>query len=285
MEFHQLHYFKTIAETENVSTASRKLHVSQPFLSRIIKSLEEELNVQLFDRNGKKIIINENGKILYTYATQILELHDEAIKKLTNKTVSFSQSLHISMLNSTKLFPELIRRFCEANPNINISVLRFTSIQEIPENCDIIIHASESLAEITNSTVLLQEECLLGMSVNHPLAIEPIITARMLEKQPFLLLTQENTLGDLTRRYFKPIGINPNVPIQCDNQQTLTAFVEEEMGLAFFPSKTWKIESDKIILRTIKNHKLYRNIYISVISEQPTIAAINFRNFLSSQLD
>ena len=55
MEIRQLTYFKTIAETENISQASKRLHVSQPFLSRTIRSMEEELEVPLFNRSGRKI--------------------------------------------------------------------------------------------------------------------------------------------------------------------------------------------------------------------------------------
>lgn len=83
MELKYLKYFKLIAETENISDASRRLHVSQPFLSRTIHLLEEELNLSLFDRHGKKIELNKNGKILYRYTLKMLDLEAQAIQELT----------------------------------------------------------------------------------------------------------------------------------------------------------------------------------------------------------
>ncbi len=280
MEIRQLSYFKTIAETENMSLASKRLHVSQPFLSRTVRSLEEELGVALFDRKGRKISLNENGQTLYHYAEHILRLHSQAVSELKQRQDGSSRLLKIAMLNATNIFPELITRFSEEHSDVRFSILRFSSPDEIPDNCDIIIHASDSLANTMESTILFQEECLLGMSVHHPLASADAIYPDQLEEETFLLLTQDNSLGELTRRYFKPLHIRPKVPLQCDSQQTLTAFVEEGMGLAFFPSRTWKIESDKILLRHIEGHTLQRNIYISLPNEEYSSAVRTFRSFV-----
>lgn len=284
MEIRQLSYFKIIAETENVSQASRRLHVSQPFLSRTIHTLEEELGVPLFERNGRKITLNENGQILYHYAEDILRLHNRAVSDLKQRQKNRPRQLKIAMLNATSLFPELITRFSEEHSDVRFSILRFSSPEEIPDNCDIIIHASDSLASRMESAVLFQEECLLGMSSRHPLASSKTIFPEMLEGQTFLLLTQDNSLGDLTRRYFKPMKISPRVPLQCDSQQTVTAFVEEGMGLAFFPSRTWKIESDKILLRRIEGHTLMRTIYLSLPNENYSPEISTFQGFVSEYI-
>lgn len=280
MEIRQLTYFKTIAETENISQASKRLHVSQPFLSRTIRSMEEELGVPLFNRSGRKISLNENGQILYHYAERIIQLHTRAVSDLKQRQNGRPCLLKIAMLNATDIFPELITRFSEEHSDVSFSILRFSSPEEIPDNCDIIIHASDTLADKMETTVLFQEECLLGMSIHHPLASREAITPELLEGETFLLLTQDNSLGELTRRYFRPLQIRPRVPLQCDSQQTLTAFVEEGMGLAFFPSRTWKIESDKILLRQIQGHTLKRNIYLSLPSEIYSSETTTFREFV-----
>lgn len=72
MEIKQLYYFKTIAETGNISKAANIVFVSQPALTKSLQNLEKELEVPLFDRDGKRIILNEAGQILYSYACKIL---------------------------------------------------------------------------------------------------------------------------------------------------------------------------------------------------------------------
>jgi len=73
MDLLQLRYFKKVAELEHISQAAEQLMISQPSLSKTIRHLETELNVELFDRRGKNIFINSNGEIVYKYTTRILQ--------------------------------------------------------------------------------------------------------------------------------------------------------------------------------------------------------------------
>ena len=63
MTFDQLQYFITIAKTGNMTRAAEQLNVVQPALSRAIKRLETELDVKLFDRTGKSVVLNANGNV------------------------------------------------------------------------------------------------------------------------------------------------------------------------------------------------------------------------------
>ena len=58
MELLQLQYFQVIARTQNISAAAEQLHISQPSLSQILKRLEQEVGAPLFDRVGKRIVLN-----------------------------------------------------------------------------------------------------------------------------------------------------------------------------------------------------------------------------------
>jgi len=57
--------FKIVADEENLTKASEILHISQPAVTKHIKNLEKELNVELFQRSKYGMILNENGKKLY----------------------------------------------------------------------------------------------------------------------------------------------------------------------------------------------------------------------------
>ena len=72
MNTHKLKTFCTVVEYDSFSKASEKLFCSQPAISKQIRSLEKELGYSLFDREGKKISLNANGKIVYKYSQQIL---------------------------------------------------------------------------------------------------------------------------------------------------------------------------------------------------------------------
>lgn len=88
MELTQLIQFKAIAECESMTQAADKIHISQPTLSAMLKRLEHELNMQLFDRCRNKLVLNDAGSILLKHTNLILaqlelaksELHDYARK-------------------------------------------------------------------------------------------------------------------------------------------------------------------------------------------------------------
>jgi len=74
MELLQLAYFLELAESEHVTKTAEKLMISQPTLSLTIRRLEEELGVQLFDRTGRNVRLNENGRLFRTYAEDALRI-------------------------------------------------------------------------------------------------------------------------------------------------------------------------------------------------------------------
>ena len=69
----QLNYFRVAARQEHISRAAEELHIAQPALSVTIRKIEEELGVPLFERNGRHIELNENGKALFMYVDYIFE--------------------------------------------------------------------------------------------------------------------------------------------------------------------------------------------------------------------
>ena len=73
MELRQLEYFREIANTGSINEAARKLNMSQPPLSYQIRQLENELNVQLFERTHKGVILTAAGKLLYDRAASLLD--------------------------------------------------------------------------------------------------------------------------------------------------------------------------------------------------------------------
>ena len=72
MELRQLKYFKEACELQNFSEAARVLHISQSTLSQQIKQLEDELDVLLFDRIGKRIVPTEAGLAFLPYAVRVI---------------------------------------------------------------------------------------------------------------------------------------------------------------------------------------------------------------------
>jgi len=82
MDFRQLRYFFVIAQEGQISRAAKKLHMAQPPLSQSLKSLETELGVRLFERNGRTMELTNAGKVLYNRAKELFYYLDETINEV-----------------------------------------------------------------------------------------------------------------------------------------------------------------------------------------------------------
>ena len=79
MTLNQLRYFRVLAKTEHYSKAADALGISQPSLSRAISLLEEELNVLLFTRRGRNVVLTDAGRALLRYVEAGLDTLDAGV--------------------------------------------------------------------------------------------------------------------------------------------------------------------------------------------------------------
>lgn len=99
LNYHHLFYFKTIAAEGSIAKAAVKLRLGQPTLSSQLKQFEESLGVQLFERQHKKLTLNETGRMVYKYASHIFSLGNELQQVLSDQLPSAKTHLQIGVLD------------------------------------------------------------------------------------------------------------------------------------------------------------------------------------------
>lgn len=126
MELRVLKYFITIANEQNISRAAQIIHITQPTLSRQIIELEDELGVQLFERNrqNRKFILTDEGVRFYNYAVQITELSEKTVEEFKSNSSQISGKIYIGA-GETKSLVSLAQAFKKirtTHPKIEISL-------------------------------------------------------------------------------------------------------------------------------------------------------------------
>lgn len=118
INYHHLFYFKTIAEEGTVSKAAEKLRVGQPTLSAQLKQFEDTLGVQLFERQHKKIILTEQGKVALDYAKNIFRMGSEMYEVLNDRIKPLKPSLHLGALDSVskQIVLQLVKQAFRISP-------------------------------------------------------------------------------------------------------------------------------------------------------------------------
>jgi LysR family transcriptional regulator, cyn operon transcriptional activator len=124
MELRQIKYFLKAKELLNFTEAAKILNISQSTLSQQIKQLENELNVPLFNRIGKRIILTEAGEMFSEYALQSLNKANEGLLLLKDLNNINTGKITIGVIYSMRiLFVKALTKFAEQYPNIKIQVV------------------------------------------------------------------------------------------------------------------------------------------------------------------
>ena len=126
MELMQVEMFVAVVEEGSVQAAAERVFRTQPAVSMSLKKLEEEIGAALFDRSQRHdYLLTEAGEVLYSYATRLLNLRNEAVASLDSLKKLKQGHLRIGANESTNsyLLPELTHVFHERYPNIKIEVV------------------------------------------------------------------------------------------------------------------------------------------------------------------
>ncbi len=138
MNLKQLEAFVQVAEGGSFSKAAKELYLTQPTISAHIASLEKELNVRLFIRNTKEVGLSEDGKDLYKYARQIVDLEKKIDERFGIKGVVEKQCITIaaSTIPAQYLLPKILIRFSEKYPGEQIKIMETDSSQVVTQIID-----------------------------------------------------------------------------------------------------------------------------------------------------
>ncbi len=118
INYHHLFYFKTIAEEGTVSRAAEKLRLGQPTLSAQLMQFEDSLGVQLFERQHKKLILTEQGKVALDYSKNIFKMGSEMYEVLHDRLKPLKPTLHLGALDSVpkQIVLQLVKQAFKISP-------------------------------------------------------------------------------------------------------------------------------------------------------------------------
>ena len=155
MDYRHLKYFMEVAEQKSFSKAARNLHISQSAISRMIKSLEDELGVVLFIRNAKTVEITAPGTIFLNYAKRCLFIFEHLKSDFENEFNLKQDTIEIGLppITDAHVFAKLLGEFKKNYPQIAIKLYEHGSkVIETSVRRGSSTSASSAPFRITNSS-------------------------------------------------------------------------------------------------------------------------------------
>lgn len=227
MELRQLKYFKTACELQNFSEAARTLHISQSTLSQQIKQLEEELDVLLFDRIGKRIIPTEAGLAFLPFAIRSITDAENGKQIIRDLKGIETGSLHIGVTYSmSPLLICALNLFTKAYPKVKIHITFATSeemLRKLEDNhLDFVLsfHPEGSFGSF-ETLPLFTSKLYFIVHQSHPLAGLSSITLQRLSQTPLILpekgFATRKKIDELCRKH----QLKLNVGIEINEVHTI----------------------------------------------------------------
>ncbi|MGL5515112.1 MAG: LysR family transcriptional regulator [Sporomusa sp.] len=217
----QLEYFKALAENEHLTQTAKELMVSAPSLSATIARLEEELGCKLFDRDGRKIKLNECGERYLKYTNEILALMENAKKEVLD--MSSKNSNHLSIgISSPIVWLDAIRAFIMAYPAITVSHTllkrdRFKNFSYCSK-FDFIITATTDMSgdEWDHKTLIADDKPVIAAHPSHPLASKSAIHLNETKDEKYIAVSIDFSMRKFFEDSCKTSGFTPKVSLECD---------------------------------------------------------------------
>ncbi|MBP1744439.1 MAG: hypothetical protein H6Q58_1417 [Firmicutes bacterium] len=237
MEIRNLRYFCLTAELEHVTKAANQLGVSQPFLTKIIGQIEEEVGVKLFDDKGRSIKLNAYGKKYYTHAKKVI-MEIENLQQSMEEMLDREDSTITVMSNTSVYFAEMVHEFQKANPKTLLK-LSLTPREEIAlalktgkvdfALCYPALDEDMELC-IKTENVFREYGCLITPP-GHPLLEKGVCTVRDITKEPLILSPRGAVMREKMEELYKKFGYSlDNIVIETSDVHSIISAVKKGVG-------------------------------------------------------
>ncbi len=241
MHLEELQWFVVLAETEHVTEAAAELGISQPTLSRALSRLEQNAGVPLFDRVGRRLHLNEYGRIMLEHARRSLAEVQAALDRIAALRDPDTGRVRLAFLHSLANWyvPEQLRRFRETSPKIQFDLFQ-AAAHEIARSIldggsDIAITSPRPDPADFSWHRLYVERLCLAVPVGHRLAGRSRVSLSVAADEPFVALEKPFGLRQLTDELWVEAGIDPQIVFEASEIPTMEGLVAAGFGVAVVP--------------------------------------------------
>lgn len=243
MEIEQLQYFKTVATMQHMTRAAEVLAISQPALSKSIASIEQQLGVPLFSREGRSIYLNRFGELFLQSVDIILEEYERIREEFEDIIRPGSGEVSFGFIHTLgmEIVPELIAATTKKFPNMQFSLTQATSLnllKRLEEGAiDLCLSQKiESKVIDIETEELFVEELFVVVPMTHPLAKQSAVKLEDVKNEPFIAIKKGNSLRHLVDELFLEAGIELKTTFAAEEMHTVAGFVSAGMGISMIPN-------------------------------------------------
>lgn len=235
----QMRYFYEVCRWQNITKAAEHLHVSQPTISMAMQTLEAETGLNIFQREGRKIIITPEGSKLLGKVKHILTQVDQLEEEISDMAHNRNHiRLAMPLQLGTQFLPKILGEFRQQNPEIRLDIIESGGISALhmveEEKLDMAFTNYETgFSQKLNYEKLFACECCLVTSREHPLAGKTSITMADIINEPLVLLDSSFFVYRMVHELFAQENCKPQVVHYSPYLHTIKNLVRTGIGCTF----------------------------------------------------
>jgi len=264
MDLRQIRYFLAVAEEQNITKASERLHISQPPLSRSIMDLEDELGCTLFIRGKRHVTLTEEGLALKRRGEQLLSLADITRSEIAEMKNGISGTLYLGHVDSNgpSLAAEWISSFKKEYPNITYN-LWCGNVDDLTDRMksgliDLAITMTPTNTELLDGIKVFSENWVALIPATHKLAKgkkKSISVEELIGND--LIISSRRSREEEIRSWFSHTDKEPHFIVKTAHSSNAAKLVERNIGIALFPASVAKNVPSltDVIIKTITPEK------------------------------
>ncbi|MCS7459607.1 LysR substrate-binding domain-containing protein [Paenibacillus doosanensis] len=256
MDMRHLQYFLEVARWKSFTKAAQSLYITQPTISKMVKNLEEELGVVLFDRIGKRIELTDAGTVLLTQAQHIVTSFEEMTSHLDELMKVKRGRIRIGLppMVGASFFPKVIGEFREQYPEITLQLYEHGSKKVEAEvgagELDIGVILLPTDEEVFDSFSFVKQRLMLVVHPSHRLAGHKEAALIELKDEPFLMFHEDFALHDRIIAECGRLGFEPLIVYKSSQWDFISEMAAANLGIALLPETICR-ELDEERLRMI----------------------------------
>ena len=258
MDIRALRYFVELVREKSFTRASEKLFVTQPTISKMIRSMEEELGQPLLNREGHSFTLTDSGQVLFARGQLILAQMQQLEAELADLQSLQHGRLALGIPPMVgHVYADLIRAYRSRYPKVELSIVEYGG-RRIEQA------VLEGELDLAITMLPTKEEGVLSALELDCYPIQVVlpdlprwrggseIRLADLQEEPFLLYTQAFTLSERLEQACQQAGFVPQVAARSSQWDFLTAMVRSGMGVAFLPEPICRrLTPDGLVLRPL----------------------------------
>ena len=244
--------FEVVQNDFNISKAANSLHTSQPGVSKQIQLLEDEVGVQIFQRNGKRLTgLTEPGQQVFDSIAEIIR-EEKNIKRVSEeyeKKDTGNFTIATTHTQARYKLPNVVEEFVKKYPKINLNIHQGNPSQVTEQ----IVNGDADVGIATESIGLHDKifciPCyswnrIIVMPKSHPLNEEKIITLEHLATYPLITYDYAFTGSTIVSKVFKESNLKPNIMLTAIDADVIKTYVNLNLGIGLIAEMAFDSSKD-----------------------------------------